>query len=228
MLRHGMLSPNSKLLPQLEGDPARFSIMSGLSSSSYVSNASNLSLMSTTSTSSKHRKDARDTPQRRVRHRDGKLLQGGIGLTTGLGWSDRSVSSFFLGRWREEMDGVEGKDGVFVAYPLGVDRRPCRALPLADFFLASPRVLLFRSLTMSRVFAAKTKMRRLSSLDACPASSCPAVHPPPPSPPPTPPTQSQTHPTHSPGPSPTASSARSTSTNTDTIPTSLAILLAPA
>lgn len=94
MLRHGMLSPNSKLLPQLEADPMRLSI---LSSSSYLSNASNISLMSTTSTCSKHPKDARDTPQRRVRHRDGKLLKGGIGLTTGLGWSDRSVSSFFLG-----------------------------------------------------------------------------------------------------------------------------------
>lgn len=33
-------------------------------------------------------KDQRDTVQRRVRHRDGKLLRGGIGLTTGLGWSD--------------------------------------------------------------------------------------------------------------------------------------------
>ncbi|KAF8171133.1 hypothetical protein BJ912DRAFT_887235 [Pholiota molesta] len=33
-------------------------------------------------------KDDRDTPMRRVRHRDGRLLRGGIGLTTGLGWSD--------------------------------------------------------------------------------------------------------------------------------------------
>lgn len=48
-------------------------------------------------------KDSRDTPSRRVRHRDGTLLRGGIGLTTGLGWSDRypfctsymSVSSCF-------------------------------------------------------------------------------------------------------------------------------------
>ena len=36
-------------------------------------------------------KDERDTPMRRVRHRDGRLLRGGIGLTTGLGWSDRWV-----------------------------------------------------------------------------------------------------------------------------------------
>ena len=33
-------------------------------------------------------KDERDTVKRRVRHRDGRLLRGGIGLTTGLGWSD--------------------------------------------------------------------------------------------------------------------------------------------
>jgi hypothetical protein len=40
-------------------------------------------------------KDDRDTPMRRVRHRDGRLLRGGIGLTTGLGWSDRWVFMFF-------------------------------------------------------------------------------------------------------------------------------------
>jgi hypothetical protein len=34
-------------------------------------------------------KDQRDTPQRRVRHRDGRQLRAGMGLTTGLGWSDR-------------------------------------------------------------------------------------------------------------------------------------------
>ncbi|KIM64690.1 hypothetical protein SCLCIDRAFT_615029 [Scleroderma citrinum Foug A] len=94
MLRHGMLSPNSKLLPQpsFGVDPtSRMSIVSDvsqLSSASFLSNASNLSLSSNISTSSKHLKDARDTPKRRTRHRDGKLLKGGIGLTTGLGWSD--------------------------------------------------------------------------------------------------------------------------------------------
>jgi len=41
-------------------------------------------------------KDERDTPHRRVRHRDGKLLRGGIGLTTGLGWSDRLVYWSFI------------------------------------------------------------------------------------------------------------------------------------
>jgi len=40
-------------------------------------------------------KDERDTPHRRVRHQDGKLLRGGIGLTTRLGWSDRSVLLVF-------------------------------------------------------------------------------------------------------------------------------------
>lgn len=31
-----------------------------------------------------------------MRHRDGRLLRGGIGLTTGLGWSDRWVVGFVL------------------------------------------------------------------------------------------------------------------------------------
>ncbi|KAF5364928.1 hypothetical protein D9758_008183 [Tetrapyrgos nigripes] len=37
-------------------------------------------------------KDARDTVTRRQRHKDGKLLRGGLGLTTGLGWSDSEAS----------------------------------------------------------------------------------------------------------------------------------------
>ena len=41
-------------------------------------------------------KDDRNTPMRRVRHRDGRLLRGGIGLTTGLGWSDRYVLCLFI------------------------------------------------------------------------------------------------------------------------------------
>lgn len=36
-------------------------------------------------------KDPRDTERRRIRHKDGRLLRAGMGLTTGLGWSDRSV-----------------------------------------------------------------------------------------------------------------------------------------
>lgn len=34
-------------------------------------------------------KDPRDTERRRLRHKDGRLLRAGMGLTTGLGWSDR-------------------------------------------------------------------------------------------------------------------------------------------
>ncbi|KAF9522345.1 hypothetical protein CPB83DRAFT_864645 [Crepidotus variabilis] len=77
MVRHGLLSPNSRLLPgtsravtPLDGRPG-----------SMMSMASSL-------TKSGILKDERDTPTRRVRHRDNKLLRGGIGLTTGLGWSD--------------------------------------------------------------------------------------------------------------------------------------------
>ncbi|EJD52268.1 hypothetical protein AURDEDRAFT_181765 [Auricularia subglabra TFB-10046 SS5] len=33
-------------------------------------------------------KDGRDTQRRKNRHRDGRLLREGVGLTTGLGWSD--------------------------------------------------------------------------------------------------------------------------------------------
>ncbi|KIY63437.1 hypothetical protein CYLTODRAFT_426109 [Cylindrobasidium torrendii FP15055 ss-10] len=79
MVRHGLLSPNSKLIVKstsmesLEGED-------GLSP-----RASRISVLSTQSSILK---DSRDTPKRRVRHRDGKLLRGGIGLTTGLGWSD--------------------------------------------------------------------------------------------------------------------------------------------
>ncbi|PPQ80525.1 hypothetical protein CVT24_002654, partial [Panaeolus cyanescens] len=85
MLRHGLLSPHSKLLPQsasrsntpaLGGDGRPGSGMSWMSNAGSVMTKSGII------------KDERDTPMRRVRHRDGKLLRGGIGLTTGLGWSD--------------------------------------------------------------------------------------------------------------------------------------------
>ncbi|KAG6816615.1 hypothetical protein H0H87_004621 [Tephrocybe sp. NHM501043] len=65
MLRHGLLSPNSKLITNASAPAA--------------------------TSAKRHPKDTRDTLKRRVRHRDGKLLKGGIGLTTGLGWSDRSA-----------------------------------------------------------------------------------------------------------------------------------------
>ncbi|KAG1752037.1 hypothetical protein EDB19DRAFT_1084181 [Suillus lakei] len=94
MLRHGLLSPHSKLLPTPPPDPSRLSIASNFSQASLqsnfstFSNQSDASLVTNSSTGSKHPKDSRDTPSRRVRHRDGRLLRGGIGLTTGLGWSD--------------------------------------------------------------------------------------------------------------------------------------------
>ncbi|KAG2339129.1 hypothetical protein BDR05DRAFT_968405 [Suillus weaverae] len=94
MVRHGLLSPNSKLLPSSPPDPSRLSIASNFSQASLqsnfsaFSNQSDASLVTNSSTGSKHPKDSRDTPSRRVRHRDGRLLRGGIGLTTGLGWSD--------------------------------------------------------------------------------------------------------------------------------------------
>jgi large subunit ribosomal protein LP1 len=76
MLRDGLLSPHSKLLPQnIVSDPP---LVAMDASRSVVS----------VKTKSGVFKDERDTTRRRVRHRDGRLLRGGIGLTTGLGWSD--------------------------------------------------------------------------------------------------------------------------------------------
>ncbi|KAG5645862.1 hypothetical protein DXG03_005204 [Asterophora parasitica] len=77
MVRHGLLSPRSKLVASLHPLAGRDSVVS---------------LASTTSTTTLAgkglAKDSRDTLTRRTRHRDGRLLKGGIGLTTGLGWSD--------------------------------------------------------------------------------------------------------------------------------------------
>ncbi|KAI0316243.1 hypothetical protein OF83DRAFT_1292898 [Amylostereum chailletii] len=83
MLRHGLLSPNSKLLPN--ASRATTPLLGALENERP---GSMLSVVSTTITKSGIYKDDRDTVQRRTRHRDGKLLRGGIGLTTGLGWSD--------------------------------------------------------------------------------------------------------------------------------------------
>ncbi|THH29170.1 hypothetical protein EUX98_g5040 [Antrodiella citrinella] len=79
MLRDGLLSPRSKLLPQSFQPPVPQPSMDRMSLAS-----TSASVM----TKSGLFKDARDTQKRRVRHRDGRLLKGGIGLTTGLGWSD--------------------------------------------------------------------------------------------------------------------------------------------
>ncbi|KAG7088083.1 hypothetical protein E1B28_012114 [Marasmius oreades] len=84
LLRDGALSHKSKLLPS-----------TSLSSTDSVESLTSLtgrpgSVISVRSTDSKASlfKDTRDTPVRRLRHKDGKLLKGGLGLTTGLGWSD--------------------------------------------------------------------------------------------------------------------------------------------
>ncbi|KAF8901944.1 hypothetical protein CPB85DRAFT_1457805 [Mucidula mucida] len=82
MVKHGLLSPKSKLLPKSTS-------MDSLTSDEGIDpRASTISVLTTNSTKSSILKDSRDTPRRRVRHKDGKLLRGGIGLTTGLGWSD--------------------------------------------------------------------------------------------------------------------------------------------
>ncbi|KAF9262945.1 hypothetical protein L218DRAFT_372407 [Marasmius fiardii PR-910] len=87
LLRDGALSHKSKLLPStsiasMDSVDSLVSLTSGQtrpgSTMSLRSTASNTSLL----------KDVRDTPVRRLRHKDGKLLKGGLGLTTGLGWSD--------------------------------------------------------------------------------------------------------------------------------------------
>ncbi|KAJ6591677.1 hypothetical protein DFH09DRAFT_181513 [Mycena vulgaris] len=72
MLHHGFLSPRSKLLP----NTAASASIAPSPASTVFPNTDPLP------------RDTRDTPKRRVRHRDGKTLRGGIGLTTGLGWSD--------------------------------------------------------------------------------------------------------------------------------------------
>jgi hypothetical protein len=86
MFRDGLLSPRSKLFASTRSS-------SSLSEARPMSNASQTSLASmmtqdSTMTKSGLYKDCRDTARRRTRHRDGRLLRGGIGLTTGLGWSD--------------------------------------------------------------------------------------------------------------------------------------------
>ena len=58
----------------------------------------NMSTAGSTMTKSGIYRDPRDTARRRVRHRDQTLLRAGMGLTTGLGWSDRWVHMCALGR----------------------------------------------------------------------------------------------------------------------------------
>ncbi|KAF9777429.1 hypothetical protein BJ322DRAFT_574801 [Thelephora terrestris] len=72
MLRDGLISPRSKVIAALDTSTRPGSTISTAS----VKTKTGLF------------KDHRDTLKRRRRHRDGRLLRGGIGLTTGLGWSD--------------------------------------------------------------------------------------------------------------------------------------------
>ena len=100
MLRHGHLSPHSKLLPRPDHPPdTRPGSMCTLAcepaladSALHVTDV----FLFLLGAASKAIKDERDTPKRRNRHRDQRLLRGGIGLTTGLGWSDRCVWSLCL------------------------------------------------------------------------------------------------------------------------------------
>ncbi|KAJ3535990.1 hypothetical protein NM688_g6898 [Phlebia brevispora] len=87
MFRDGLLSPRSKLLPQ--NSPGSF--YSDHHDGHAPRAGSVMSLASTAGsvvTKSGLQRDPRDTARRRVRHRDRKLLCAGMGLTTGLGWSD--------------------------------------------------------------------------------------------------------------------------------------------
>ncbi|KAI0324859.1 hypothetical protein GY45DRAFT_1375226 [Cubamyces sp. BRFM 1775] len=81
MVRDGLLSPHSKLVQSSRNTTP-------LPNNRPGSVFSVASTVGSVMTKSGLFKDERDTVKRRVRHRDGRLLAGGIGLTTGLGWSD--------------------------------------------------------------------------------------------------------------------------------------------
>ncbi|TFK32513.1 hypothetical protein BDQ12DRAFT_500391 [Crucibulum laeve] len=83
MLKHGLLSANSKLLPQSKATTP-MTVDGRPGSTLSIALNGGASVM----TKSGIMKDEKDSPMRRVRHCDGKTLCGGIGLTTGLGWSD--------------------------------------------------------------------------------------------------------------------------------------------
>ncbi|KAI0665317.1 hypothetical protein C8Q78DRAFT_1084102 [Trametes maxima] len=89
MFRDGLLSPRSKLLPG--GGNATLSLYLEDDGGDARRANSVLSLASTadsTKTKSGVYRDPRDTHRRRQRHKDQTLLRAGMGLTTGLGWSD--------------------------------------------------------------------------------------------------------------------------------------------
>ncbi|KAH9929445.1 uncharacterized protein B0H18DRAFT_211913 [Fomitopsis serialis] len=92
MFRDGLLSPRSKLLPQVPGSPFPFLLEEDEEGDALDRSKSVLSVVSNVGSvmtkSGLLYKDPRDTVRRRRRHRDGQLLRAGMGLTTGLGWSD--------------------------------------------------------------------------------------------------------------------------------------------
>ncbi|KAI0739917.1 hypothetical protein C8Q80DRAFT_203094 [Daedaleopsis nitida] len=90
MFRDGLLSPRSKLLPG--GGTATLSLYIEDDNNAPVNRANSVlsvaSSAASTMTKSGIHRDPRDTQRRRVRHKDQSLLRAGMGLTTGLGWSD--------------------------------------------------------------------------------------------------------------------------------------------
>ena len=94
MLRDGLISPRSKVITALDSSKRPGSAVSTSKLAIYPISAQSkfsFDLLASLRTKTGLFKDDRDTFKRRRRHRDGKLLRGGIGLTTGLGWSDRYV-----------------------------------------------------------------------------------------------------------------------------------------
>ncbi|KZT03275.1 uncharacterized protein LAESUDRAFT_716287 [Laetiporus sulphureus 93-53] len=94
MFRDGLLSPRSKLLPKGPGMTSSFPYLleedeegDAPDRSLSVLSAASMAGSITTKAGVLY-KDPRDTVRRRIRHRDGSLLRAGMGLTTGLGWSD--------------------------------------------------------------------------------------------------------------------------------------------
>ncbi|KAJ7355374.1 hypothetical protein DFH08DRAFT_803416 [Mycena albidolilacea] len=135
MLHHGFLSPQSKLLPQsLVPSPAPSPAASLFPSTEPPS------------------RDTRDTPGRRVRHRDGKTLRGGIGLTTGLGWSDSEDEDApsALTRRISSLDLHQSGGRLSRASSLSLSTRASTSLRSRVSTLASTRQSSFSSASTSR------------------------------------------------------------------------------
>lgn len=128
-------------------------------------------------------KDERDTVRRRVRHRDGKLLKGGIGLTTGLGWSDsededapspltRKLSSTTVGRKslptsiRSSPSTSSSLSRHFNEMGLEEERRPRASLPTD----------MFRQSSSSSISKPRTSLSSLRSMPSSSRLSAPRSH----------------------------------------------------